>query len=37
MRAAIALRDVVGEAQHILVIRVIPFERDFDGDAVTLG
>ncbi|OQA29645.1 MAG: hypothetical protein BWY59_00164 [Verrucomicrobia bacterium ADurb.Bin345] len=37
MRAAIALRDVVGEAQHRLVIGVGPFHRHFDGDAVLLA
>jgi hypothetical protein len=31
MGAAVALRDVVGEAQHIFVIAVIPFQRDVDG------
>ena len=31
MRAAVALRDVVGEAQHRLVIGVGPLHRDFDG------
>ena len=34
MRAAVALRDVVGEAQHGLVIAVVPLHRDFDRDAV---
>jgi hypothetical protein len=34
VRAAIALRDVVGEAQDVLVVAVIPPHRDFDGDAV---
>ena len=37
MRAAVALRDVVGEAQHRLVIGVGPLHRDFDGDAVALA
>ena len=37
MRAAIALRDVVGETQHIFIIAVVPFQRDLDADAVTLG
>ncbi len=37
MGAAIALRDVVGEAQHGLVIAVGPFQRAFDGDAVLLA
>ena len=34
MRAAIALRDVVGEAEDVFVIAVVPFERDIDADAV---
>ena len=33
MRAAIALRDVVGKGQHHLVVAVIPPHRDFHGDA----
>ena len=37
MGAAIALRDVVGEAEHVLVIAVIPLHRDFDRDAVLLA
>ena len=37
MRAAVALRDVVGEAQHGLVIAVVPPQRAFDDDAVALG
>ena len=37
MGAAVALRDVVGEAQHRLVIAVVPLHRDFDGDAVALA
>ena len=36
MRAAIALRDVVGEAQDVFVIAVIPFQRDFNGNAIAL-
>ncbi len=32
--AAVALRDVVGEAEGVLVIAIIPLERDADGDAV---
>ena len=35
--AAVALRDVVGEAEHVLVVAVVPPERDLDGDAVALG
>ena len=37
MRAAVALRDVVGEGQHVLVVAVVPPQRDFDGDAVALA
>jgi hypothetical protein len=37
MRAAVALRDVVGEAEHVLVIAVVPPHRAFDADAVVLG
>ncbi len=37
MRAAVALRNVVGEAQHGLVVAVVPPQRAFDGDAVALG
>ena len=37
MRAAVALRDVVGEGQHVLVVAVVPPHRDLDGDAVALG
>ena len=37
MRAAVALRDVVGERQHVLVVAVVPPQRDFDADAVTLA
>ena len=32
--AAVALRDVVGERQDVLVIAVVPFERDVDADPV---
>jgi hypothetical protein len=32
--AAIALRDVVGERQDVLIIRVVPFQRDVDADPV---
>ncbi len=37
MGAAVALRDVVGEAQHGLVIAVVPPHRAFDAGAVALG
>ena len=35
MGAAIALRDVIGEAENVFVIAVIPFERDVDANTVT--
>ena len=34
MRAAVALRDVVGKAQHVFVVAVVPPHGDFDRDAV---
>ncbi len=37
MGAAVALRDVVGEAQHVLVVAVVPPQRRLDADAVQLG
>ena len=37
MRAAVALRDVVGEGQHVLVVAVVPPQRDLDDDAVALA
>ena len=37
MGAAVALRDVVGEAQHVLMIAVVPPQRGFDADAVQFG
>ena len=37
MRAAVALRNVVGEAQHVLVVAVVPPQRGLDRDAVALG
>ena len=37
MRAAVALRDVVGEEQHVLVVGIVPPERRLHGDAVALG
>jgi len=33
MSSTIALRDIIGEAEHILMIGVGPFQRRFDGDA----
>ena len=37
MGAAVALRDVVGEAKHGLVVAVVPPQRALDADAVALG
>ncbi len=37
MRAAVALRDVVGERQHVLVVAVVPPQRHLDANAVTLA
>ena len=37
MRAAVALRDVVGEAQHVLMVAVVPPQGAVDGDAVLLA
>ena len=37
MGAAIALRNVVGEAEHGLVVAVVPPQRALDRDAVALG
>ncbi|EAQ28787.1 hypothetical protein NAP1_14348 [Erythrobacter sp. NAP1] len=37
VRAPVALRDVVGEAQHIFVVAVVPFQSDVDADPVLLG
>ena len=37
MRAAVALRNVVREAQHRLVVAVVPPQRRLDGDAVSLA
>jgi hypothetical protein len=34
VRAAVALRDVVGEGEDVLVITVVPFESDVDPDLV---
>ena len=36
MRAAVALRDVVGEAQHVLVVAVVPPQRRLHHDLVLL-
>ena len=37
MGAAVALRDVVGEGQHVLVVAVVPPHRHIDADAVALA
>jgi formamidopyrimidine-DNA glycosylase len=37
MRAAVALRDVVGEWQHVFVVAVVPPQRDLDHDAVAFA
>ena len=37
MGAAVTLRDVVGEAQHVLVVAVVPPQRGLDADVVHLG
>ena len=37
MRAAVALRDVVGEDQHLLVVGVVPPQRHLDADAVLVA
>ena len=34
MRAAIALRDVVGETQYLFLVRVVPLHRHFHNHAV---
>src|SRR3546814_12471861 len=31
------LRDVVGEGEDVLIIAVVPFERDLDADIVALA
>ena len=33
----VALRDVVGEGEDVLVIAVVPFERDVDADVLLGG
>ena len=37
VRAAVALRDVVGEAVHRLLVGVVPLHRHFHGDLLPLG
>jgi hypothetical protein len=36
MRAAVALRDVVGEEKHVLVVGIVPPERRLHDDAIAL-
>ncbi len=37
MRAAVALADVVREAQHVLVIGIVPRQRRLDAHPVAIG
>ena len=37
VRAAVALGDVVGEGEHVLVVGIVPFQCDVDTDPVLLG
>ena len=37
MRAAVALGNVVGKRQHVLVVGIVPPQSDFDIDAVALA
>ena len=39
MGATIGLRNIVGEAKHLLRVGVVPLHRDFngDGDAILIG
>src|SRR3546814_20754029 len=37
VRAAVALRDVVGEGEDVLLIAVVPSERDLDADISALA
>ena len=37
MSAAVALRDGVGEAEHGLMVAIVPPQRTFDCDTVALG
>jgi len=37
MGAAVALRDIVGEAEDIFIIAVVPLERDVDDDIVAVA
>src|SRR6202034_1456538 len=37
MRAAVALGNVVGEREHILVVAVVPPQGDFNANAVALA
>jgi len=37
MRPAIALRNIVGEGEHMLVIGIVPPKRGFDRDLVAIA
>ena len=37
MRSAIALRNIVGKAGDILLVRIIPLERRLDSDIIFLA
>jgi hypothetical protein len=37
MGAAVALRDIVSEAQDIFIIAVVPLQRDVDDDIVAVA
>ncbi len=37
MRAAVALRDVVGETEHVFLIGIVPLHRQFDLNVVAGG
>jgi len=37
VRAAVALRNVIREAQHVLVVAIVPPQCDLDADAVLVG
>src|SRR2546430_12261961 len=37
MCAAVLLRDVVGVAEHALLVGVVPLQRHFHGDRAVLG
>jgi hypothetical protein len=37
MGAAVTLRNIVGETEDLLLIRVIPLHRDFHDDSLLFG